>query len=108
MSRSGRAFARPDTAWTGTLIWVCDLGLSGLAKGSTRPTDRQDCRIESPCTVAEVEAIAKATGLPVLALKESARGIAPARPLAEASARLVFGSIDYAADLGCAHTRETV
>ena len=59
-------------------------------------------------TVAVVEATSKATGLPVLALIESARGIAAARPLAKASARLAFGSIDFAADLGCAQTREAL
>ena len=59
-------------------------------------------------TVAGAEATTKATGLLVLALIESARGVAAARPLAQASARLAFGSIDFAADLGCAHTREAL
>lgn len=46
----------------------------------------------------------------VVALIESARGIAHARELAalEGVARLAFGSIDYAADLGCAHEREAL
>jgi len=45
---------------------------------------------------------------PILALIETARGLANARALAalDGIARLVFGSIDYCADLGCAHTHE--
>ena len=56
----------------------------------------------------DVEAVADVTGRPVLALIESARGLAAARAIAEAGARLAFGSIDFAADLGCAHTREAL
>ncbi len=52
--------------------------------------------------------VAEATGLPVLAMIESARGLARAREVAGAGARLVFGSFDFAADLGCAHTREAL
>jgi citrate lyase subunit beta/citryl-CoA lyase len=44
----------------------------------------------------------------VIALIESAAGIANARALASAAARLAFGSLDFAADLGCAHTREAL
>ena len=56
----------------------------------------------------DVEAVADVTGRPVLALIESARGLAAARAIAEAGARLAFGSIDFAADLGCAHSREAL
>ena len=52
--------------------------------------------------------IADKTGLPVWALIESARGLAAAREIAAAAARLVFGSIDFAADIGCAHVREAL
>jgi len=43
-------------------------------------------------------------------LIESAKGLANARPLAtlEGVVRLAFGSIDYCADLGCAHKREVL
>ncbi|MCP1167820.1 HpcH/HpaI aldolase/citrate lyase family protein [Limimaricola litoreus] len=46
--------------------------------------------------------------MPILALIETARGLANARAIAatEGVARLVFGSIDYCADLGCAHLRD--
>lgn len=45
------------------------------------------------------------TGLPVVALVESARGIASVDEVAASASRLAFGSIDYAADLAMAHTR---
>ena len=56
-------------------------------------------------TAADVEATSAATGGPVVALIESARGLAAARPIAAASARIAFGSIDFAADMGSTHTR---
>ena len=62
-------------------------------------------KAESADAVALVSA---ATGRPVIALIESARGLQAARSIAAASARLAFGSIDFAADLGCAHTRESL
>lgn len=48
--------------------------------------------------------------IPVFALIESARGLAAARDLAAVPgvARLVFGSVDYCADLGMAHVREAL
>ena len=62
-------------------------------------------KAESAATVADV---ARTAGCAVLALVESARGIAAAREVAQAAARLAFGSIDFAADLGCAETREAL
>lgn len=56
----------------------------------------------------DVGRLAAASGLPVLALVESARGLVAGRSIAQTAARLVFGSIDYAADLGCGHTREAL
>lgn len=53
---------------------------------------------------------ATSCGLPVLALIETARGMAGARQIAETAGveRLLFGSIDYCADLGCQHVREAL
>ncbi len=47
---------------------------------------------------------------PIVALVETAQGLADARRLATHPrvARLAFGSIDYCADLGCAHTRRAL
>ena len=55
-----------------------------------------------------VRQVAKASGLPVVALIETAAGLARAEEIAEASARLAFGSIDFAADIGCAHDRDAL
>ncbi len=59
-------------------------------------------------SAADLERLAVALdGLPLIALVESVRGMVEARAIACARgvARLAFGSIDYAVDLGCAHTR---
>lgn len=45
-------------------------------------------------------------GTGIVALIETARGVAEARALARASDRLGFGSIDLSADLGCDDARE--
>ena len=48
--------------------------------------------------------------IPVLPLIESAKGLSAAREIAclPNVARLLFGSIDFSADLGCAHTRDSL
>lgn len=57
----------------------------------------------------DVAMLRQATGLPVLALIESAEGLAAARSIAAGgAARLVFGSIDFCADLGVAHDRDVL
>lgn len=48
------------------------------------------------------------SGLPVIALIETAAGLALVEDIAQAAARLAFGSIDFAADLGCAHERDAL
>lgn len=58
-------------------------------------------KAESAKTVTRVSA---RTGLPVIALIETARGLARVEEIASASTQLAFGSIDYAADLGVQHT----
>ena len=60
-------------------------------------------KAESPDDIARVR-VAGSFG--VVALIESARGLANARAIAGGAGRLAFGSIDYAVDLGCAHERE--
>ncbi|MFT7440984.1 MAG: citrate lyase subunit beta/citryl-CoA lyase, partial [Sulfitobacter sp.] len=59
-------------------------------------------KAEDACALA---AIAAKTGVSVIALVETASGIAAARAIAAAKGvtRLAFGSIDYCADLGLAH-----
>ncbi|QEL22874.1 CoA ester lyase [Bosea sp. F3-2] len=62
-------------------------------------------KAEDPATCAIV---ACRLGRPLIALIESARGLANARAIAATVdvARLAFGSVDYCADLGCAHLRD--
>ena len=55
-----------------------------------------------------VARVAAGTGLLVLVLIENARGLVAAQAVAAAGARLIFGVIDFAADLRCAHTREAL
>ncbi len=86
-----RVNARSSDDYSLDLDAVRDLGLAGvmLAKAET---------------AADVEATSAATGAPVVALIETARGLAAARLIAATCARIAFGSIDFAADLGTAHT----
>ena len=59
---------------------------------------------------ATVATVANAAGHGVVALIESARGMANARQIAAAEGvlRLAFGSVDYCADLACAHLRDVL
>lgn len=58
----------------------------------------------------QIGSLADVLPCPVIALIESARGLAKAREIAAAKGvvRLAFGSVDFCADLGCAHTREVL
>ncbi|CCE97008.1 Uncharacterized conserved protein [Sinorhizobium fredii HH103] len=55
-------------------------------------------------------ALAAASAVPIIALVETARGLSEARQIAALPgvSRLAFGSVDFCADLGCAHTREAL
>jgi citrate lyase subunit beta/citryl-CoA lyase len=57
-----------------------------------------------------VRAVSEALGAEkaIVALIETAAGVANARAIAGVVARLAFGSIDYAGDIGCAHSREAL
>ncbi|MEM9635059.1 MAG: CoA ester lyase [Pseudomonadota bacterium] len=63
-------------------------------------------------TAHEISALYASLGgqTPIIALIETAKGIANARVIAELEGvvRLAFGSIDYCADLGCAHQRDVL
>ena len=58
----------------------------------------------------EIEALLSRLSVPVIALVETASGIAGVRALARYAgiARLAFGSVDCCADLDCAHTRDVL
>ncbi|MFV0360477.1 HpcH/HpaI aldolase/citrate lyase family protein [Tropicimonas sp.] len=57
-----------------------------------------------------VECCASLGEIPVIALIESAAGLATARQVAATPGvlRLAFGSVDYCADLGCTHLRDVL
>lgn len=52
--------------------------------------------------------VAMLDGLPVIALIETAQGLANARTIADLKGveRIAFGSVDFCADVGCSHLRE--
>jgi citrate lyase subunit beta/citryl-CoA lyase len=65
-------------------------------------------KAEDPQDVARVAA--ELPGIPIIALAETAAGLAHARAIAatDGVCRLAFGSVDFSADLDCAHTREVL
>jgi len=85
-----------STAWfAGDMTAALALGIEGLLLPKVETTD----------DIAKV----RAAGLfNIVALIETARGLANVRAIASGVARLAFGSIDYAVDLGCAHEREAL
>jgi citrate lyase subunit beta/citryl-CoA lyase len=85
-----------STAWfAGDMAAALALGIEGLLLPKVETTD----------DIAKV----RAAGLfNIVALIETARGLANARAIARGVARLAFGSIDYAVDLGCGHEREAL
>lgn len=56
------------------------------------------------------EVLAMSLPCPIIALIETAQGLAHARQIAAVRgvARLAFGSVDFCADLGCAHQRDVL
>ena len=88
----------PGTPWhADDLAVVAGLPLAGLVLP----------KAETVRDIAQARA-ALAPGLAVWALIETAAGLAAARAIAGSADRLLFGSIDFAADLGCAHSREAL
>ncbi|MBI3699886.1 MAG: CoA ester lyase [Afipia sp.] len=60
-------------------------------------------------SAAQISAMRKSLGsLPVIALIESAEGLANVREIARAVDRLAFGYIDFSADLGCSMDRHAL
>lgn len=96
-----RIFVRvnaPGTPWhQDDLAALAGLPLDGLILPKT----------ESPDDIEQTR-IATGRRLPVWALIETAAGLAAVRDIATGADRLLFGSIDFAADLACAHSREAL
>ncbi|MGB3386851.1 MAG: CoA ester lyase [Pseudaminobacter sp.] len=61
-------------------------------------------------SAASLAAISASINLPLIALVETAAGLSAAREIAAVQGvmRLAFGSIDFCADLGCAHHRDVL
>jgi len=87
---------------TGTPAHAADIGAVAGMDIAAVILPKSECPDDMAAVVAALD------GIPVIALIESARGIANARALAAVPGvvRLAFGSIDYCADLGCEHLRD--
>ncbi|WP_438751035.1 HpcH/HpaI aldolase/citrate lyase family protein [Pararhizobium sp. O133] len=61
-------------------------------------------------TAADLEAVRAnlPSGMAVLAIVESAKGLSNCDAIAEASDRIIFGSLDFAVDIGAKHDREAL
>ena len=90
------------TAWhEGDLAAVDGLLDDGKLAGIVLP------KAESAKDIASIRA-ALGAGTVVIALVETAAGLAVVEDIARAADRIAFGSIDFAADIGCAHSREAL
>lgn len=87
--------------------------------GISTPWHEEDVRVAAGLPIAGIvlpkaESASEITGLRarlatnqrLLAIIESAKGLAAVEEVAQAADRLAFGSVDFSADLRCAHERE--
>jgi len=89
-----------DSEWAGDdIAVVAQLPIAAVVLPKTR----------SVVDIAALEPVVR-RGIAVIAMIESAAGLAAARAIAAAAgvARLAFGSLDYAADLGMSHSRDAL
>jgi citrate lyase subunit beta/citryl-CoA lyase len=114
-----KALARDALAAAAEIIAAAPCGVVLRVNAAATPAHAADCALAAGLKLSAVllpkaesaeavNAVRARTGHPVLALIESARGLAACRAIAGVAERLVFGSIDFAADLGCAHTRDAL
>lgn len=64
-------------------------------------------KTENTATLAHIRKVIP-QHLAIIALIETASGLANTRNIAKAADRLAFGSIDFSVDLGCAHSRDAL
>lgn len=109
---AARAALRADFATVPVLVRVNGLGTPWHAADMAALAGRAFAAVMVPkAEVGEAfAALCAAAPVPVIALIETARGLADARRIAQTAhvARLAFGSIDFCADLGCAHGRDAL
>lgn len=108
-----------DSARANLRAVALDVPVIVRVNGVGSPWHEEDCAAIKDMTLAAImlpkaERIADLERLsrlaPVLALVETARGLAEARAMAQSgfAERMAFGSVDYAADLGCDHIPEAL
>lgn len=109
---AARAALRADFATVPVLVRVNGLGTPWHAADMAALAGRAFAAVMVPKAEAgeAFTALCAAAPIPVVALVETARGLADARRIAQTAhvARLAFGSIDFCADLGCAHGRDAL
>lgn len=115
---SGKAAARHGLAAALVLSTTCPIFVRVNAVGTEWHDD--DMKVASSVDVAgillpkaeaasDIERIKPRLGpKKLVAIIETAIGLAAVEDIASAADRLAFGSIDYAADLGCAHRRDAL
>ncbi|MXQ10760.1 HpcH/HpaI aldolase/citrate lyase family protein [Microvirga makkahensis] len=111
-ARDGLAGALAETDLGGLPILLrvnathAEWAVDDLAAASRLPLDA--IILPKAETAGDILAAGRASGLPVIALVETARGLRNIFEIAEAADRIAFGSIDFAADLNIGHTREAL
>lgn len=110
-----RAALRTDFTGLPVIVRINALGTPWfeadlLAVMALKPAAVMVPKAEASALATLVDAQARDAGLPVIALIETARGLADAEAIARMAGvtRLAFGSIDFCVDLGCAHTSEAL
>lgn len=107
-----RAALRADFASAPVLVRINGLGTSWHAADVAALPGRNFAAVMVPKAEAGAPfaAFCAACPIPVIALVETARGLADARLISRTTnvARLAFGSVDFCADIGCAHVRDAL
>ena len=106
-ARAGLAGALPEAATVPILIRINAAGTPWFENDCAAVANLNCAAVVLPKAErgSDCEAAAARTGKPVIGLIESALGLDNARDVARSSVRLAFGSIDFAADMGCGHDR---
>lgn len=108
---AARANLRADFASVPVLVRVNAVGTEWFEDDVAAVERLSGAHVMVPKAEPGPELVALGRGsMSIVALVESARGLAGAREVASVPGvvRLAFGSIDYCADLGCAHTRDAL
>jgi len=109
---AARAALRRDFTDKPVIVRINAIGSAAFEVDLAAVTDLRPDAILLPKAedARQIGLLADVLPCPVIALIESARGLANAREIAATKgvAQLAFGSVDFCADLGCSHTREVL